>query len=302
MATRWNYLVSETQFATELVVLGLRKLCTVPVRDDGWPVGRDRMYPLHVGLHLYTSGLERLSKLTIACHGYVTSGTFPPLRPYGHKIGQLLDAVDGLDFSLVPSLHKPRRDRPVDDLDPALTEALERFANGAGRYEHLDFLSDSNVDVGTLNTWAHFCTQVTTSARVKYINSMRSARMDAIRTLCSQGDLEASAYALLEPADPYLSDSSIGVALCLYEKASWVAYLLDSLTYYTRQDLPLLGEAVQEIETSADSFFQYSIALIEDEQVTEEELQAHFTRFPDAEVEGYEHTFRESENFSEHDG
>jgi hypothetical protein len=280
MPTRWNYLVSETQFATELVVTGIRKLCTVPIRDDGWPVGHDRTYPLHVGLHSYTSGLERLCKLTIACHGYVADGNFPPLRPFGHRIGELLDAVGGLNFSRVPHLHKSPPDRPVDDLDPTLTAALERFANGAGRYEHLDSLSDGKVDVGTLDTWTEFCAQVTTSERVRHILAMRSALMTAIRTLCTQGDLEGSAYALHESVDPYLSESSTGVALRLYEKASWVASVLDALTYYTRQDLPLLGEAVHEIQTSAESFFQYSVALIEDEQATEEELEAHFERFP----------------------
>lgn len=99
MPSRWDYLVSETQFATELVVTGLRKLCTVPVQGDWpWPVSLTETYPLHVGLHSYASGLERLCKLTIACHGFVTTGTFPPLRPFGHKIGGLMDGVERLDL------------------------------------------------------------------------------------------------------------------------------------------------------------------------------------------------------------
>ena len=51
---------------------------------------------------------------------------------------------------------------------------------------------------------------------------------------------------------------------------------LDAVTYYTRQELPLLGEAVQDLRTSPESFFQYSVAQIEDEQATLEELEAYF--------------------------
>jgi hypothetical protein len=280
MPTRWNYLVSETQFATELVVTGLRKLCTVPVRGD-WPVGHDQTYPLHVGLHSYTSGLERLCKLTIACHGFVTTGTFPPLKPFGHKIGDLLDGVERLDLSKVPQLHKPPAGRPADDLDPTLTDALERFANGAGRYEHLDSLWNDQAAVATLDTWTQLCAQVTVSERVQYVLSIRTAVISAIRTLCTDGDLEASAFAILDSVDPPLSAPSIGVALHLYQKASWVASTLDVVRYYTHHDLPLLGEAVQDIRPPAEAFFQYSVAHIEDEHATVEELQEHFKRFPD---------------------
>ena len=61
------------------------------------PVGqRDLNYALHVGMYSYSSGLERLCKLAIACNGYATTGDFPKLRDYSHKIGNLLDAVEEL--------------------------------------------------------------------------------------------------------------------------------------------------------------------------------------------------------------
>jgi hypothetical protein len=276
MPGRWNYLVSETLFASELVSTGVRRLCTVPIRDDDWPVGHDQMFPLHVGMHSYASGLERLCKLTIACHGFATTGEFPPLRGFGHRIGELLDAVEALDFSAVPGRHKEPPRRPLDDLDPGLTETLERFANGAGRYEHLDSLWNSQADVATLDAWKHMCASAAPSERVRHVLSLRDAVMTAVRAECTRANLEASGFAILDPIDSYISEQSTAVALKLLEKASWVAMTLDAVTYYTRQELPLLGEAVQDLRTSPEWFFQYSVAQIEDEQATLEELEAYF--------------------------
>lgn len=276
MPGHWSYLVSETLFASELVSTGVRRLCTVPIRDDDWPVGHDQMFPRHVGMHSYASGLERLCKLTIACHGFATTGEFPPLRGFGHRIGELLDAVEALDFSAVPGRHNEPPSRPLDNLDPGLTETLERFANGAGRYEHLDSLWNSRADVATLDAWKHLCASAAPSERVRHVLSLRDAVMTAVRAECTRANLEASGFAILDPIDSFISEQSTAVALKLLEKASWVAMTLDAVTYYTRQELPLLGEAVQDLRTSPESFFQYSVAQIEDEQATLEKLEAYF--------------------------
>lgn len=279
MPSRWNYLVSETLFASELVESGVSRLCTVPIRDDNWPVGNDRMYSLHVGLHSYVTGLERLCKLTIACHGFLATGGFSSMKKYGHRIGGLLDAVESLDLRILPQDVKTVPARPSDDLDPTLTEALERFANGAGRYEHLDSLWDQKADVATLKTWTELCDRVAPSERVRELTSLRNLVVERMRLLSTHAHLEGSAYALLESLDPYLSELSTAVAFRLYEKARWVAKTLDGLTYYTHQELPLLGEAVEAIRPPAESFFQYSVAHIEDEQATIEDLESHFERF-----------------------
>ena len=71
------------------------------------------------------------------------------------------------------------------------------------------------------------------------------------------------------------------MALHLYDKASWVASVLDSVTYYTDPRLPLLGEALVAIEISGEQFFQYSVAEIQDEHIQLEELEEHFRRLPD---------------------
>lgn len=153
--TMWQSLVAETQFATELTVSGLRRLCSVPVLSDQFPWStRDLNYALHVGLHSYSSGLERLCKLAIACNGYASTGEFPALRGFSHKIGALLDAIEGLtptaaDASTPKSAYLAR---PVDGLDPALTNTVERFAGGAGRYEHLDLLWKNDAETSTYDS------------------------------------------------------------------------------------------------------------------------------------------------------
>lgn len=279
MPSRWNYLVSETLFASELVESGVRRLCTVPIRDDDWPVGNDRMYPLHVGLHSYVTGLERLCKLTIACHGFLATGNFSSMKKYGHKIGGLLDAVESLNLSIAQGGSETVPGRPLDDLDPTLTTTLDRFANGAGRYEHLDSLWDTAADVATLKTWTELCGRVTPSERVRELISLRNIVVERMRLLSTHGHLEGSAYVLLESLDSYLSGLSASVALRLYDKARWVAETLDAVTYYTHQELPLLGEAVRAIQPPAELFFQYSVAQIEDEQATTEDLENHFAHF-----------------------
>ncbi len=67
MKPRWHVLVAEAQFATELTVAGLRRLCLVPgeVNLERW-VGDDRNYALHVGMHSYASGQSNDQNLWMA--------------------------------------------------------------------------------------------------------------------------------------------------------------------------------------------------------------------------------------------
>lgn len=283
MNPQWENLVSESQFATELAVTGLRRLCTVEVGawGAGTSISYDQSYPLHAGLLSFTSGLERLCKLTIACHGYLTSGTFPPLKGYGHRISRLLNSVGRLDLSTIEAAADHPPAQPDSELDPELTELLDRYANGAGRYEHLDSLSSVDAVVGTHQTWSALASRSTVSGHVKEMLAIRSATVAAIREVCTEGDIESAAYSLLDSIDDRLNEASIGVALEMYRKASWAAAYLNFLTYYTRRDLPILGEAVQDLGPSADEFFQYAVATVEDEHIAAEELQAYFQRRPE---------------------
>lgn len=283
-ATIWESLVAETQFATELTLTGLRRLCSVPTGAELLPWGsKDLNYALHVGMYSYSSGLERLCKLAIACNGYAATGEFPRLRGYSHKIGNLLDAVEKLTPPPSSPGTAPRKDkylvRPSDVLDPDLTNTVERFASGAGRYEHLDSLWNDDTEVNTYNEWSALTARASVSEEISRLISTKERMSYAIESeLVDNGLLWTAQRVIQDLALPTYKPSS-GVALSLFRKVRWVSTILDVATYYTRQELPLLGEVVSRIfiHSSAD-FFNYHIARIGDEEAIGDELQAAYER------------------------
>lgn len=274
MTPRWHVLVAEAQFATELTVAGLRRLCLVPgdVDLERW-IGDDRNYVLHVGMHSYASGLERLCKLAIACHGFLTTGEFPRTRGFSHRIGGLLDAVGALDPMPDGSRFSTRYlTRPDDNLDPELTEAVERYANGPGRYEHLDSLWNPAAEVAMYRTWLSLCERSEVPEAIHRLVSIQSAVAEAVSAELSHAGLESSADAMTSDLNQRVSRPSVGVALSLFRKARWVSSVIDETTYYTHKDLPLLGEAVRVLRCSRTDFYAYDIARLSDVDAVEDEL------------------------------
>jgi hypothetical protein len=274
MTPRWHILVAEAQFATELTVAGLRRLCLVPCEIDleRW-VGDDRNYALHVGMHSYASGLERLCKLAIACHGFLAMGEFPRTKRFSHGLGGLLDAVGLLDP--MPDVSEPKGrylTRPTDGLDPDLTEAVERYANGPGRYEHLDSLWNPDVEVNMYRTWVSLCGRSELPDGIEGLVSTQAAVAEAVAAELSHAGLESSGSAVVEDLGRRVSLSSVGVALSLFRKARWVSSIIDETTYYTHQDLPILGEAVGVLRSSSRNFYAYEIARLSDVDAVEDEL------------------------------
>jgi hypothetical protein len=287
--TIWDSLVAETQFATELTLTGLRRLCAVPTEPELLLWGsEDLNYALHVGMHSYSSGLERLCKLAIACNVYATTGKFPKLRSYSHKIGNLLDAVGKLTpAGPGASMRKAKYlVRPLDGLDPELTNMVERFANGAGRYEHLDSLWSSDAEVSTYNEWSALAARSSVSEEVRRLISTKKGVAYAIESELIHDGLESTGQRVIEDLALPTYEPSVGVVLSLFRKVRWVSTILDVATYYTSQDLPLLGEVVAPtfIHSSAD-FFNYHIARIGDEEVVVEELQEVYKRIRVREIE-----------------
>lgn len=273
---RWHVLVAEAQFATDLTVAGLRRLCLVPddVDLERW-IGDDRNYSLHVGMHSYASGLERLCKLAIACRGFISTGEFPRTRTFSHRIGGLLDAVDDLDPIQSSDAFSHRYiTRPADDLDPGLTEAVERYANGPGRYEHLDSLWDPAAEVGMYRAWVSLCRKSDVPKEVHHLVAIQSAIAEAVAAELSHSGLESSGDAVAMDLDrsARVSLPSVGVALSLFRKARWVSSIIEEATYYTHPDLPILGEAVNVLRCSSPDFYAYEIARLSDIDVIEEEL------------------------------
>ncbi len=286
-SSRWANLVAETQFAADLVLTGIRRVSQLPM--DGGIDGRisyDQTFPLHVGLHTYTSGLERLCKLSLACDGFLASGSFKPVKGYSHKITELLDAVEQIDLTRVPKADGEHLVRPVDEYEPELNDWLERYASGSGRYELLDSLSSGAQSLPTWETWAHFCARGTVSDEVRQYIAMHTATGEVLQRVTSAHDVESVAAGHLEEFNHRLSERSAAVALAMYRRARWAASILDALSHYTHADLPILGEALVELRQTTDNFFAFEIARLSDPAVVEEELVAHFENFVEPEDDG----------------
>ncbi|WP_426736972.1 hypothetical protein [Plantibacter sp. 2H11-2] len=290
MTSRWHNLVTETQFATELVRSGIARVCELPMngnRPD--PLGYDEVYPLNVGLYMYTSGLERLCKLALACHGFASTGTFAPVRKYSHHLSKLLDALEKLDLANLEAFHPEYLQRPSDEFGDDLVKWLERYSSGEGRYEILDSLTKDDTDIQTWDVWVEFCSRGVVSADVEESISIRYAIGNAVRDICNANDLESAAHPLLEETTRPLYSASAAVGLAMYRRARWAAEVLASVTYYTHEDLPILREGVDVLTQTTDNFFAYEVAGISDREPVIEELTHHFETFVDpaeAEDEG----------------
>lgn len=254
----WNNLVIETQFANELILTGLRRLSSVPSNPaEAMYGGGELNYALHVGMYSYSSGLERLCKLTIACHGYVTTGKFPELQKYSHKIGDLLDAV--ADLSLGGFGHSGHRSkylvRPDDDVDRELTAAVQRFAQGSGRYEHLDSLWSDKAEVRTYEDWCELAATAkdTVPSEVCDLLALKESLANVIESEMIGLGLESTHESMRPDLEIQLYKSSVGVMLSLFRMVRWVSTILDVVTDSPHHDeaqrnrlmnLPTLGEVV----------------------------------------------------------
>ncbi len=145
-------------------------------------VAYDQTYPLYVDLHAYTSGLERLRKLVLACDGFMKEGSFSPVRGYSHRIDELLDAVGSLDLSgyrWVESKHLRRQPRdqqghrkrrgsrggrpvsydPVDYKNRNVIERgfcrLKQWRGLATRYDKLAIVYRAAVVLNAVIAWVH---------------------------------------------------------------------------------------------------------------------------------------------------
>lgn len=288
-SSAWQNLVIETQFATELALTGLRRLCAVPTEPDLTPWStKDMNYALHVGMYSYSSGLERLCKLAIACNGYATNGVFPNLRSYSHRIGELLDAVEQLPPAGVAVSERKSKwlVRPSDSLDPELMTMVERFANGAGRYEHLDSLYKDDAEVSTYEEWSALAAEASVSEDVRRLLALKDAVADVVESEMIELELEATTSHLVEDLEVPMFEPSVGVVLSLFRKVRWVSAILDDSTNQTSAALPILGEiVVPAFVHSSSKFFNYNIARFSDDMVIEEEIGEAYQRIRSREVE-----------------
>lgn len=288
---RWSNLVSETQFAVDLILTGLRRVSRLPMEGSIFgEISYDQTFPLHVGLHTYTSGLERLCKLALACEGFLETGSFPSVRKFSHKIGPLLDEIEklgpfeeGKDYLI----------RPTDEYEADLVAWLEQYSSGSGRYELLDSLSSGATELPTWETWVAFCSRGSISESVQESILLLDASGEALREIAMEHDLESVASPMLENFENPISEKSAAVGLAMFRRARWVASILDKISYYTHEDLPILGEALFRLEQTSDDFFAFEVARLSDPDVVREELIEHRENFTSSAADDNDDSFDE---------
>ncbi|MEV8144892.1 MULTISPECIES: hypothetical protein [unclassified Specibacter] len=300
ITSTWKNLVVETQFANELTLTGLRRLSAVPTDPVEAMYGSDdQNYALHVGMYSYSSGLERLCKLAIACHGYVTTGEFPELQKYSHKIGKLLDAVADLSLEGFGSSKYRSKYlvRPDGDFEKELTATVLRFAQGSGRYEHLDSLWKDKAEVKTYEEWCELAAKAkdSVSAEVHGLIALKESLANVIESEMINLELESTHESMRPDLEIQLYKPSVGVMLSLFRMVRWVSTILDVVTdsphhdeaqSYRIMNLPTLGEvvAVSFIHSSVD-FFNFQIARFSDDEVVKEELDEAYKRMGEREMD-----------------
>ncbi|MCD2499077.1 hypothetical protein [Microbacterium nymphoidis] len=252
----------------------------------GGPAGYDETYPLNVGLHMYTSGLERLCKLALACYGYATTGEFPKVRKYSHQLSDLLNAVEQLDMSSFESYHPEYLKRPDDEFGDDLVEWMERYASGSGRYELLDSLTRDDVEILTWDVWVQFCSRGVVSKDVQESIDLRYAMGEALGEVMVASDLESVSYPFWESASRSFHAPAVAVGLAMYRRARWAAETIGSVTHYTGKGLPILREVVNVLTQTTEDFFTYEVAGISDREPVAEELARYFKSFVSSEGEG----------------
>lgn len=279
---RWRSIVTETQFATESVLEGIRRISALPV---GWDNERlvnvpyDQTYPLQIGLMLYTSGLERLCKLALACHGLAQDGEFRNVRRFSHRLSELLNAIEQLDLSRFASPRHEYLPRPEDEFGAELVHWLERFASGGGRYELIDSLARDDAELLTWDMWMSFCARGVVTEDVRLSISVHAGIGSALGDISVAHDLESAAAQYVQSSQRGFSEPAVAVGLAMHRRARWVAAVLDAVTHYTDERLPILSEVTYVLTHPTNDFFMWEIAGLSDREVIMEELTDHLENF-----------------------
>lgn len=101
--------------------------------------------------------------------------------------------------------------RPVDGLDPDLANTVKRFADGTGRYEHLDSLWNDNAELNTYNEWSALAAKASVSEEVRRPISIREGMAYAIESELADDGLESTARTVMEDLElPIYQPSTCG--------------------------------------------------------------------------------------------
>lgn len=91
--------------------------------------------------------------------------------------------------------------------------------------------------------------------------------------------LESAASQYVESSQRGFSEPAVAVGLAMHRRARWVAAVLDAVTHYTDERLPILSEVTYVLTHPTDDFFMWEIARLSDREAIVEELTEHVEHF-----------------------
>lgn len=273
----WGSLISESQFAREMITSGLRYLCEVPFPRADDPDDRSYTnhyrYTAHVGLHYFTSGFERLCKLTLVCAEWLNTGKFAHTFDRTHQPSFLIKQVEALVFA-DKSVSIPGRPQPT--VSDEFLKELDLFTKSDGRYEYLNALESKGTAPRIYSTWVREAKQTEVSDLAQRVDFVRET-MEGI--LLENEEL----YSLIEPLvqatlAKRMDKESISLAIRLAELVRWVASILFEITTvgYSRGShtstlaMPLLYEVIPELGDEPESLVINTVIGFQDFDAVEE--------------------------------
>jgi hypothetical protein len=284
---KWYSLLSETQFAVHQTVLGVSELAGAVHPDQLFNASDADVvrHTLHNGLFAYTTGIERLAKLSLSAVSYRTTGGYPKVKQFGHKISDLLRSMEQVDTSLYShdgySMQYVNQGAPIP-LTSKFVSLLDDYAQGSGRYEFLDSLSDPQKEPDLYERWMELSNLVEITDSVTRMCTIPQRISESLycasRVLESRADLDTFDW-LIEPyIDNFLKDrlhdASVEVALIYYELVRWVAAHLSAVSaqifYHDPRDgkmpsFPYLPEVIdRHLLLDRDLFIQVHILNLND--------------------------------------
>lgn len=271
----WQTLVLETLSASQMIQDGLRRLCGVNIKPLMCARPVQLISPLYLGLLNFTSGFERLLKITISLSALNKNSAFPKVSKFGHRIGDLLDEVQRIGTEEGNLKNLPSR--PLISQEQQLLGLIDSFAKGPGRYENLDFLHSQKDPPSLYFDWCLIANHEKIPGYLHSLIGLRSYIEENIFLALSENainfDLESIIQNWLdtENENPVFPESS-AVAMQLHQIVKWVAEVQDSLARTLIKDgksniVPYLHETTQQIRMQSDFFFEQVVMNFSDSTV-----------------------------------
>ncbi|MBM7491931.1 hypothetical protein JOD64_003153 [Micromonospora luteifusca] len=255
--------------------------------------GLELRYKLHNGLLGFTTGLERLAKLTVSANHFRLHGEYPKVSKYSHAVTRLLDAVEDLDISSIPdgpglAGKYVQAGRP--DVPATLVPLLEKYAKGGGRYEYLDSLSGSDVEPGLYRDWIALAGGCEEPDWLGPYLALTSYIPHALYKVAHAAEAQRgwNAEILLQPYidqfDVPLHPKSVAMALHCFRLARWVTAFLSVISnelFYPSSGVrgktptfPYLCEVVDStLLHSAENYFGFFVLRLDDPTAVREALE-----------------------------